>query len=238
MSDPLIELLESLPRRQVLPIDPDRENRVLFDFSKNSHRMRRVDTSDVEDFGRYIRDSLQKADSRIGLGGYGENRGIYRHSGLFAGAKARSLHLGLDLWVAAGTPVFAAFAGRVHSLKNNEGVGDYGPTVILEHRIAELRFYTLYGHLGLSCLESLAPGEAVGTGERIGEVGSSRVNGSWPPHLHFQVIRDLQGRTGDFPGVCAPEEAATYLYLCPDPNLILKLRVLDASYDTNEDWMK
>jgi peptidoglycan LD-endopeptidase LytH len=47
------------------------------------------------------------------------------------------------------------------------------------------------------------------------------VNGDWPPHLHFQLITDMMGNTGDFPGVCLPEEKQAYKVLCPDPIGIL-----------------
>ncbi|MEO6446181.1 MAG: aminotransferase class III-fold pyridoxal phosphate-dependent enzyme, partial [Gemmatimonadaceae bacterium] len=49
------------------------------------------------------------------------------------------------------------------------------------------------------------------------------VNGGWPPHLHFQVICDLLGREGDFPGVARARERAVWLSLCPDPALMVKL---------------
>ncbi len=52
-------------------------------------------------------------------------------------------------------------------------------------------------------------------------IGDSTINGHWPPHLHFQVITDLLGCSGNFPGVCTARDRAVWLDLCPDPNLIL-----------------
>jgi hypothetical protein len=43
------------------------------------------------------------------------------------------VHLGVDLFQAAGAPVHAPCAGRVHSLANNASPGDYGPCVVLAH---------------------------------------------------------------------------------------------------------
>jgi hypothetical protein len=40
----------------------------------------------------------------------------------------------------------AALDGRVHSFQNNDSLGNYGPTIILEHQVEDLTFYTLYGH--------------------------------------------------------------------------------------------
>src|SRR5678815_566901 len=60
-------------------------------------------------------------------------------------------------------------------------------------------------------------------GARVGAMGDVRVNGGWPPHLHFQVITDLFGRVGDFPGVARPREREVWLSVSPDPALILRL---------------
>jgi hypothetical protein len=55
----------------------------------------------------------------------------------------------------------------------------------------------------------------------VGEVGDLQENGSWPPHLHFQIITDAMEGVVDYPGVAAPSERERYLERCPDPNLIL-----------------
>jgi 4-aminobutyrate aminotransferase-like enzyme len=64
---------------------------------------------------------------------------------------------------------------------------------------------------------------AVGRGQRIGRIGSPPGNGDWPPHLHFQVVTDLLGRRGDFPGVAPASRRNVWLSLCPDPNLVLRI---------------
>jgi hypothetical protein len=48
-------------------------------------------------------------------------------------------------------------------------------------------------------------------------------NGHWPPHLHFQVIVDMKGMKGDYPGVCAWPERESYLENSPDPDIILQM---------------
>jgi len=62
---------------------------------------------------------------------------------------------------------------------------------------------------------------AVRKGAKIAEIGPFPENGGWPPHLHFQIILDILGMEGDFPGVCRASERAVWKSLCPDPNLIL-----------------
>jgi len=58
----------------------------------------------------------------------------------------------------------------------------------------------------------------------VGWVGGPHVNGGWPPHLHLQLVTELQlgGWQGDYPGVCARGDWPAYRRLCPDPNLLLR----------------
>ncbi|HPE48504.1 MAG: peptidoglycan DD-metalloendopeptidase family protein [Hyphomonas sp.] len=155
----------------------------------------------------------------VQAGGYGEDRSIYDTPAFRQpGEEPRTVHLGLDVFAAPGTPVHCPLAGEVHSFQRNDADKDYGPTIILRHAPErDLVFYSLYGHLAPESLAGLKPGAAVGAGEAIGEIGTNAVNGGWAPHLHFQVILDLLGRSGDFPGVCRRSEAAAWLALCPDP---------------------
>ncbi|MCF7915380.1 MAG: peptidoglycan DD-metalloendopeptidase family protein [Spirochaetaceae bacterium] len=226
MSKKLEQLLLRQAKALVLPFDPDREECVLFDFTEDNPELQGIDPADTAKFSDYVFGKMRHAGSRVGLGGYKEDRSIYRHSGLFAQGKVRSFHLGIDLWVESGTPVLAPYDGQVHSFQENRGIGDYGPTIILSHTLEGVQFYTLYGHLSRESLTWPSPGQVVSAGQTIAEVGDSNVNGNWPPHLHFEVIEDLGGRRGDFPGVCAPEDREEFLKVCPDPNLVLKLQAL------------
>ena len=54
-------------------------------------------------------------------------------------------------------------------------------------------------------------------------IGGTEVNGDYAPHLHFQIIKDIEGFEGDYPGVSSQNNLAYYSDNCPDPNLILKL---------------
>jgi 4-aminobutyrate aminotransferase-like enzyme len=95
----------------------------------------------------------------------------------------------------------------------------------LEHTIEEgpIKFYTLYGHLSAASLEGLYEGMPVEQGTPIAKIGDATVNGGWPPHLHFQIISDLLGRNGEFPGVARPSQRDVWLSLSPDPNLIARI---------------
>ena len=54
-------------------------------------------------------------------------------------------------------------------------------------------------------------------------VGYSEVNGDYAPHLHFQIIKNIENFEGDYPGVTSQNNLAFYRANCPDPNLVLKL---------------
>jgi murein DD-endopeptidase MepM/ murein hydrolase activator NlpD len=113
--------------------------------------------------------------------------------------------------------------GIIHSFAFNNNFGDYGATIILTHNLDGFSFHTLYGHLSLNSIKNLREGNNVRKGDVIAEFGIPFENGQWPPHLHFQVIIDMEDWKGDYPGVCAESEKEKYLTNCPDPDLILQM---------------
>jgi murein DD-endopeptidase MepM/ murein hydrolase activator NlpD len=213
----------------VLPVDLNAPDVARLDFSAANPLLRDADLRDTAAFEALVAQLLAAQNAHIGVGGYLENRVIYRRSpGLFDDPvlPARSLHLGVDVWLRAGTPVLAPLQAVVHSVQDNDNFGDYGPTVILQHELEGQTFYTLYGHLSRRETALLRPGMEVDKGQTFAEVGPAPENGDWPPHLHFQVIADMLGLVGDFPGVAVADERAQWEALCPDPNLILQSRWL------------
>ena len=182
------------------------------------------DLSETADFSTYVFGEMLSENTFNGIGGYGEDRVIYRHRKHFTNdiEKPRSIHLGVDIWAEAGTPLHAPLDATVHSFAFNDHYGDYGPTIILVHEIGETTFFTLYGHLSLSSLEGLHEGKTIQAGECFAAIGPYPENGDWPPHLHFQIIRDMRNYRGDFPGVCNASDQDYYLNICPDPELILR----------------
>jgi peptidoglycan LD-endopeptidase LytH len=75
-------------------------------------------------------------------------------------------------------------------------------------------------------LVGLKAGQPVAAGAVFAQVGPYPENGDWPPHLHFQLITDLLGLQGDFPGVCSPQQQEKFARICLNPNLILQSQVL------------
>ncbi|ALD20609.1 peptidoglycan DD-metalloendopeptidase family protein [Hymenobacter sp. DG25A] len=208
----------------VLPVDLNAPEVTHLDFTAANPVVAQADLRDTASFEELVQQLLAEKDAAIGVGGYLEDRVIYRRSPELFGdaARPRSLHLGVDIWLRAGTPVLAPLDAVVHSVEDNEGFGNYGPTVILQHQLEDTTFYTLYGHLTRRETALLRPGMTVEQGVAFTEVGPAPENGDWPPHLHFQIIADMQDYVGDYPGVALPEEREKYAALCPDPNLILQ----------------
>jgi murein DD-endopeptidase MepM/ murein hydrolase activator NlpD len=196
------------------------------DFSETNQNLLHLDLTETAVFSDYVFDVMLSQNQYVGIGGYGENRIIYRQREHFTGLEnARSIHLGTDIWAEAGEPVYAPLDGEIHSFAFNDNPGDYGPTIILKHILENTPFYTLYGHLSSESLQGLSVGKRIRAAEKIASIGSFPTNGDWPPHLHFQVISDMEDYKGDFPGVCSVTDRTYYLGICPDPNLILSVSV-------------
>ena len=207
----------------VVDFDAAKEKLFHFNFTEGNTELSAEEIADTPLFSDYINRTLKKHKARYGIGGYKENRTLYRRSEMFSGEESRSLHLGVDIWGPVGTPVYAALGGMVHSFAYNHKFGDYGATIILLHQLETIAFHTLYGHLSLADISKLREGAYINRGQVIGHFGEPSENGSWPPHLHFQIIGDMKLMNGDFPGVCKFSESKAYLNNCPDADLILNM---------------
>ena len=163
--------------------------------------------------------------AKIAIGGYLEKRNLYKRSKHFNKQTdpndERNIHLGVDIWAKAGTKVLAALDGEIHSFKNNTNHGDYGPCIILKHQLEGTVFHTLYGHLSIDSINDVKIGQSVKQGDEIAQLGDSSINGDYAPHLHFQIIKDLHGNSGDYPGVCSLNQLSFFKENCPNPMELL-----------------
>ena len=220
------ELFNNLEKANIVPFDKESDRLLLLDFTDQNTKLTADIVEDIHQFSDHVTTQLKLAGATYGIGGYDEHRTVYSRSRVFDakdGDEPRRLHLGIDIWGNAGTSVFAPLNGSIHSFAFNDHYGDYGATIILQHEINGIIFHSLYGHLALKDLEGLVVGKQIQQGELIAHFGVPEENGHWPPHLHFQLIHDLEGWVGDYPGVCKFSEREKYLSNCPDPDLIIQM---------------
>ena len=195
--------------------------------------------ADAQAMTRLIFREMEDAGSLLGIGRYNEARVIYTANAFKVetdtAPEYRTVHLGLDLFARPGEPVYAFMGGRVHSVQNNTAHQDYGPTIILSHETdSGIPFYSLYGHLAATSLDGLEPGMRISAGQPIGTIGTSTENGGWAPHLHLQLITDLLGLEGNFPGVARPSQRRVWTALCPDPGVVLGLTTVPPAAEVRQ----
>lgn len=211
----------------VIDFNANTQKLIEMNFTSENDSLTAAILEDTNLFCEYIVKVLAEADADFGIGGYDELRTVYNRSRVFdpvnPGEEPRRLHIGTDIWGPAGTPVYAFMGGMVHSFAFNDRFGDYGATLILLHQLEGMNFYTLYGHISLADIQTLAEGQYVTRGECIAHFGKPSENGQWPPHLHFQLVLDMELGEGDYPGVCRLSQRDKYLSNCPDPDPILQL---------------
>jgi murein DD-endopeptidase MepM/ murein hydrolase activator NlpD len=206
-------VLEFLDASKYIPID----------LSSASKLIKDVDISNPLKMDLFIKNYLEKNNKTVAFGGYLEKRNLYDRSDYFNGDIKRNIHLGVDLWCPVKTNVLAPLNGKINSFGDNLNFGDYGPTIILEHKLDNKFFYTLYGHLSKESIADLEIGKKINKGEIIAQLGNHEENGNYAPHLHFQIIDNIGSFFGDYPGVSDESNLGFYKENCPDPNLILGL---------------
>lgn len=173
---------------------------------------------DVDELSVLIDRKMDQAGTRFAFGRWAEPRELYTTDAFTSdSSEMRTIHMGIDVFCAAGTPVCTPLDGVIEYVANNDNELDYGPVVIVRYEVSGTNFHTLYGHLSLDTLDRVEVGESVSAGQQIAAVGEPPSNGNWPPHLHFQQINDLLDLGVDFPGVALKSEQDHWLALSPSP---------------------
>ena len=209
---------------RIVDFCPEQDLFYKFDFTAANKEINESIYTDVTAFSSWITKKLAVHNCRFGIGGYLEKRVIYRQPRFNENTdEPRDVHLGIDIWTIAGSIIYAPLRGKIHSFNNNNDPGDYGPTIILEHDLGGMTLYSLYGHLSLNSIQNIKPGDAVTKNQAVGRLGTAEENGGWPPHLHFQLMFSMEGRIGDYPGVCCESDKVNFEENVPDPQLLLQL---------------
>ena len=171
---------------------------------------------------------INQNSSSTFFGGYSEIRAVYDSSDYERltenGFENRTTHLGLDFWVKEKTSIHAIEKGIIKTITNDKTKKGYGGLIIIEHKIDDIKYYSLYGHLENQRKAKIKVGDLVIKGQKIAKIGSIKENGGWSPHLHFQIMLTLLDYKNDFPGVCLESEKKVWLSICPNPKLILDIK--------------
>jgi 4-aminobutyrate aminotransferase-like enzyme/Ser/Thr protein kinase RdoA (MazF antagonist) len=170
-----------------------------------------------------IENLMATTGAEVTIGYYCENRNVYQGEAFNpAAASARTFHLGVDVGMPAGTPIYAPLDGVIEIFNNNSTYLDYGPVVILRHKTDKgIPFWTLYGHLSIDSMPDWKIGKEIKAGGLIGRMGKEEENVGWPPHTHFQLLTDLCGMGIDIYGVAPKDEIALWRGISLNPNLVL-----------------
>src|SRR5947208_2008024 len=130
---------------RVVPFTPEKDKLLLMNFTAANAELNVINVEDEAIFSSYIQQKIKNSGALYGIVGYAEYRSLYSRSNVFdnaAGAEPRRLHLGIDIWGEAGTPVYAFMGGMVHSFAFNNRFGDYGATLVLLHQLDGNAFYS------------------------------------------------------------------------------------------------
>lgn len=219
------DFFKKIQAAKVISSEIDYSDYIPLDLSVTNSDLQNHTLETAQDYEVFIQKQLDRNNGKIMFGGYIETRNLYKRSTVFKNpdTEERNIHIGLDLWLNEPAPIYAALDAKIHSFQNNTALGDYGPTLILEHQVENFKFHTLYGHLSEASLVGKKVGDLVQKGEQIATLGLPPINGDYAPHLHFQIIIDMEGKFGDYPGVCSEKKLSFYEENCPDPNWLLKI---------------
>lgn len=158
-----------------------------------------------------------------GIGSYLEDRESILSQYEQMRSEKRYFHLGIDICIPAGEPVYTPLDAVVEEVGYEEGgEGNYGGYVVLKHEIKNVEpFYILFGHMSLDSLPK--SGESLRAGDIVARIGDLHENGGWNHHTHIQVITEEGGRRQGyfFKGYCSEENLKFIENICPNPMSII-----------------
>ena len=190
------------------------EGAAVFDLSIGSLALGDLgNLQDQRTLAGWLKNEMAAVSAKVGIGRYNEARPLYTDRYRAGGEELPewgTIHLGMDLFVGTDTAVFAPLTGHVHKVEPE--------AMVLVHNADGVPFFTLYRHLIPS--PDLETGMILQKGDQLGQVTDRTER---PSHLHFQIVLDLLGWAGDFPGTAVPSQRDIWLSLCPDPHLILDI---------------
>ena len=235
----------TLPAPQSPMFDVDLSDASVLDLTPNNIQLSANQTKpDANELEHVVQRATRRAS--VALGRYGETRLIYGGSAFgptdHPGRRRRTVHIGADVFMPAGTAVRAVVPGKVVSASYRPDAHDYGGTLIVEHMGPNgVSFRALYGHLSRASVENVTVGQTFAASDVVAHLGSALENGGWPPHLHFQISGpDAPKDPGFWPGVVDPDGWDLWQELYPNPARLLGVpeSVLNARPSKTADMKK
>lgn len=164
---------------------------------------------------------MQQQDAEVAVGRHNEVRAIYKEDNFcYQGNDEviwRTVNMGIEFFTSSALPVSSVYSGKVF-LKVTDTI-EHGNVIVLHHEINEtLSFYTIYGGLSKSSIESIKLGAEVVTGEQIGVVKA--VEGTTLYNFHLMVVLDWPGAIESVLKVVPYHQRELYKSICPDPWLL------------------
>jgi len=208
---------------RLCPVFPDLTgDPYVADLSPASRLLKGVDPRDQKGLQRILEDEMG-SDFSWGLSPYLERRDTLLGDCSQMVEEQRFIHLGLDVIVGLGTPLYAPLDGTVAECGYEAGEGNYGGYVLLKHESRHFEpFYSFYGHL---CRDPLpAKGATINAGANFAKIGDFHENGNWFYHTHIQVITQKGLDRGYLSkGYCNENDMAEMNHICPSPIPIFKV---------------
>ena len=107
-------LLKTYSASKVIDATINHNEYVAVNLSASNEMLSKINTDQTQHFENYIKNYVVLHNAKVAYGGYNEERNLYKRSGIFnpTEAEERNIHIGVDLWVKSGTPVFYYYGKR------------------------------------------------------------------------------------------------------------------------------
>lgn len=158
----------------------------LFDMSYQNPHAVDFDPHSFEDSQNAMLEKFITSGKKWGIGRYLENRASMLADCPQMVAEERFYHTGVDIMVPDNFTLYAPLDAVVFDCGFEEGIGNYGGFVILQHTLSNVVFYSFYGHL--STKHIVTKGDTIRAGTSFAHIGKEKDSGGWFTHVHLQVL--------------------------------------------------
>ena len=180
----------SLLKQNKFPIfgDKTKGKGVFIDLSDKGNIFSECDIKDQQAVQVYADELMSSENTNWAISDFGERREKFFRE-LDAQQMVREkrfYHLGVDIWMSVNSEIFAPLDGKVVEASYEEGFGNYGGYIVLQHTIDSEIFYSFYGHLNPKILPE--EGAELKAGDKLAQLGDMTQNGGYFYHTHLQIL--------------------------------------------------